>query len=272
MSRSSLLSLVGLLSFVTLLAVFGWRVSANASSRLQEQVAVLEARPQYPNLDSARARLASLYYAHHGDTGGDPEELRNSDPWREGWADLNAIETEVVSAIIRDTYYDGGWWVSPEESPEQPEPEPAPEPEPRAPFSPVGIWDWTKRETNLSAGFTRDDGLYLVWVYPNGTGVARDGACRPVIDFTWEWDDRLATLEFADPNYSGAASLYFRDQQVDRPYGARTVTSTRSLHAPGREIEGLQAPAMGDLLTVVPDPYTGLMHWELLDTDTSGDC
>ena len=124
MSRPPLPLLVGSLLFIALMTTFGWRVSANANSRLQEQVGVLEARPQYPNLDSVRTRLASLYYAHHGDTGNDPEELRNSDPWREGWADLNTIETELITAIIRDTYYDGGWWVAPEESPEEPEPEP----------------------------------------------------------------------------------------------------------------------------------------------------
>ena len=129
MFRPPLPLLVGSLLFIALITALGWRASVNANSRLQEQVGVLEARPQYPNLDSARTRLASLYYAHHGDTGSDPEELRNSDPWREGWTDLNAIETELVTAIIRDTYYDGGWWVAPdEETPEEPEPEPEPPP------------------------------------------------------------------------------------------------------------------------------------------------
>ena len=137
------------------------------------------------------------------------------------------------------------------------------------PFSPVGVWDWTKRE-----GFTRDNGLYLVWVYPDGTGVARDGGCRAAITFRWEWDPWLQTLTMIDPNVSGnEAELFFRDQQqVDRSFGARTITRTRSLHAPGRELEGLRKPVRGDLLTVVPDPYTGLMHWELFNPDTSRKC
>lgn len=133
-------------------------------------------------------------------------------------------------------------------------------------FTPVGVWNWTKRE------FSRDDQLYLTWVYADGSGVARNGGCRSVIEFEWDWDTQLQTLTLNDPAYDGPAELYFRDQQVDRSYGARTVTRTQSLHAPGREIDGLREPEMGDLVTVVPDPFTGLMHWELLDTDTGGEC
>ncbi len=135
------------------------------------------------------------------------------------------------------------------------------------PLSPVGVWDWTKREG------TRDNGLYLVWVYPDGDGVARDGGCRTAITFRWEWDPGLQTLTMIDPNVSGnEAELFFRDQQVDRSYGARTITRTQSLHAPGRELEGLRKPVRGDLLAVVGPIYTGSMHWELFNPDTSGQC
>ena len=134
-------------------------------------------------------------------------------------------------------------------------------------FSPVGIWDWTKRES------TRDSDLYLVWVYQDGTGVARDGGCRAAITFRWEWDRWSQTLTMIDPNVAGnEAELFFRDQQVDRSYGARTMTPGRSIHAPGRKLEGLRKPVRGDLLTVIPDPFTGLMHWGLWSLDTSGKC
>ena len=131
-------------------------------------------------------------------------------------------------------------------------------------FTPIGIWDWTKRE------FGRDQPLYpFVWVYADGTGVARDGGCRAAITFRWEWDARRQTLVLIDPSVpENEAELFFRDQQVNRSYGARA----QSLHAPGREIEGLRKPAMGDLIAVVPDPFTGLMHWEFFDSDTDAEC
>ena len=69
---------------------------------------------------------------------------------------------------------------------------------------------------------------------------------RAAITFRWEWDPRLQTLTMIDPNVSGnEAELFFRDQQVDRSYGARDITPTRSIHAPGRELEGFAETCKG---------------------------
>jgi hypothetical protein len=222
--------------------------------RLEQQIRVLEARtrPYHRALDSAMVAMSEQYYLRV--TG---QDTTGHDETMEG---IGNTIIDIMKGIAQPRIDEYRATLAARE----PEPEPQPE---SAPFSPVGVWNWTKRESN------RDGALYLTWVYADGTGVARDGGCRAAITFQWEWDATLQTLTLLDPNVpDNNAELFFRDQQIGRSFGARTMTRTQSIHRAGRRIEGLRKPEMGDLLAVVPDPYTGLMHWEYSDPDPGRGC